>query len=112
MIEHGLPSVRQLAVDLGVNFHTVNKGYDTLRREGLLRIGRKSGAVVRRDPASGPPEDPGLIDDWAARLHTLLAEAAAQSMSAAQIMAHCEAAIAGFALPPGGSTASAGGDQP
>ncbi len=108
----GLPSVRQLAVDLGVNFHTVNKGYDTLRREGLLRIGRKSGAVVRRDPASGPPEDPGLIDDWAARLHTLLAEAAAQGMSAAQIMAHCEAAIAGFAFPPGAPPASAGGDQP
>jgi DNA-binding transcriptional regulator YhcF (GntR family) len=105
----GLPSVRQLAVDLGVNFHTVSKGYDTLRREGLLRIGRKSGAVVRRDPASGPPEDPSLLGDWAARLHTLLAEAAAQGMSAAQIMAHCEAAIAGFAFPP---TAWTAGDQP
>jgi len=104
----GLPSVRQLAVDLGVNFHTVSKGYDMLRREGLLRIGRKSGAVVRRDPASGPPEDPALIGDWTARLRTLLAEAAAQGMPAAQIMAHCEAAIAGFAFP---STATTVGDQ-
>ena len=53
-----LPSTRQLAVDLGVNFHTVNKAYDLLRQEGLLRLGRKSGAVVRRDAGSGPP-DPG-----------------------------------------------------
>jgi DNA-binding transcriptional MocR family regulator len=30
-----LPSLRQLAVDLGVNFHTVNKGCDLLRQEGL-----------------------------------------------------------------------------
>ena len=40
----GLPSTRQLAVDLGINFHTVNKAYDQLRQEGLLRIGRKAGA--------------------------------------------------------------------
>ena len=58
-----LPPIRQLAVDLGVNFHTVNKGYDLLRQEGLLRLGRKSGAVVRRDPGSGPP-DPGWAQDW------------------------------------------------
>ena len=36
----GLPSTRQLAVDLGVNFHTVNKSYDLLRQEGLLRLSR------------------------------------------------------------------------
>lgn len=28
-----LPSTRQLASDLGINFHTVNKGYDELRAE-------------------------------------------------------------------------------
>jgi DNA-binding transcriptional MocR family regulator len=51
----GLPSIRQLAVDLGINLHTVNKAYDLLRREGLLQIGRKAGAVVQRDAAGGPP---------------------------------------------------------
>ena len=45
----GLPATRQLAVDLGINFHTVNKGYDLLRQEGLLRIGRRAGAVVQRE---------------------------------------------------------------
>jgi GntR family transcriptional regulator len=95
----GLPSVRQLAVDLGINFHTVSKSYDILRQEGLLRVSRKSGAVVQRDPASGPP-DPGWIPDWAARLRTLLAEAAAQGMPADAILANCEAVLAGFAFPP------------
>src|ERR1700689_1416736 len=54
----GLPSTRQLAVDLGVNFHTVNKSYDLLRQEGLLRLNRKSGAVVQRDAGTGPPPRP------------------------------------------------------
>jgi DNA-binding transcriptional regulator YhcF (GntR family) len=90
-----LPSTRQLAVDLGVNFHTVNKSYDLLRQEGLLRINRKSGAVVQRDATSGPPAA-GWVQDWAGRLGTLLAEAAAQGLPARDIAALCEAALAGF----------------
>jgi GntR family transcriptional regulator len=93
-----LPSTRQLAVDLGVNFHTVNKGYDLLRQEGLLRIGRKSGAVVRRDAGSGPP-DPGWVQDWTGRLGTLLAEAAAQGMPASDIVRECQAALGDFVFP-------------
>src|SRR6266700_3818575 len=89
---------RQLAVDLGVNFHTVNKGYDLLRQEGLLRLGRKSGAVVRRDAGSGPP-DPGWVQDWTGRLRTLLAEAAAQGMPATGIVRECQAAMADFDFP-------------
>jgi GntR family transcriptional regulator len=93
-----LPSTRQLAVDLGVNFHTVNKGYDLLRQEGLLRLGRKSGAMVRRDAGSGPP-DPAWTQDWAGRLRTLLAEAAAQGMPSTDIVRGCLAAMEDFAFP-------------
>ncbi len=93
-----LPSTRQLATDLGVNFHTVNKSYDNLRQAGLLRINRKSGAVVLRDAASGPPAD-GFLADWSARLRTLLAEAAAHGVPAEQIVEHCHAALRGFAFP-------------
>jgi GntR family transcriptional regulator len=95
-----LPSTRQLAVDLGVNFHTVNKSYDILRQEGLLRIGRKSGAVVQRDASSGPP-DAGWTPDWTVRLRTLLAEAAAQGLPAADILAYCQTVIASFSFPAG-----------
>jgi DNA-binding transcriptional regulator YhcF (GntR family) len=90
-----LPSTRQLAMDLGVNYHTVNKSYDILRQEGLVRLGRKSGAVVWRDPGSGPPE-PGYLSDWAGRLRTVLAEAAAHGVPASQILQHCGDAVAGF----------------
>lgn len=105
-----LPSTRQLAVDLGVNFHTVNKSYDILRQEGLLRISRKSGAVVYRDAASGPPGR-GWAEDWTSRLRTLLAEAAAQGMAAEEIVGVCQAAVADFAFPAtaaDGSTGRAG----
>jgi GntR family transcriptional regulator len=102
-----LPSTRQLAVDLAVNFHTVNKGYDLLRQEGLLRLSRKSGAVVRRDASSGPP-DPGWAQDWTGRLRTLLAEAAAQGMPADGIVGECRAALAGFAFPAPAAEAGTG----
>ncbi len=41
-----LPSVRQLASDLGINLHTVNKVYTLLKQEGFLVVHRKSGVVV------------------------------------------------------------------
>lgn len=41
-----LPSVRQLAEELGVNMHTVNKAYALLRNDGYLKLDRRKGAVV------------------------------------------------------------------
>ncbi|MCK2245032.1 MULTISPECIES: GntR family transcriptional regulator [unclassified Crossiella] len=90
-----LPSTRQLGADLAINFHTVNKAYDLLRREGVIRINRKSGAVVRRDPGSGPPE-PGFTEDWQARLRTLLAEAAVQGVGADEVLRRCGELLATF----------------
>jgi len=91
----GLPSTRQLAVDLGINFHTVNKAYDQLRQEGMLRIGRKAGAVIERDASSGPPR-PGWEEDWSKRLRTLLAEATAQGLPAEDVVQHCRDILDGF----------------
>lgn len=42
-----LPSVRNLAADLGVNMHTVNKSYHELEAKGILTIRAKSGAIIR-----------------------------------------------------------------
>ena len=44
-----LPSVRQLASQLGVNMHTVNKAYSVLRQDGYLTLDRRRGAVVAVD---------------------------------------------------------------
>lgn len=97
-----LPSSRQLGADLAVNFHTVAKAYDLLRREGFVRINRKSGAVVRRDRDSGPPE-PAAITDWEDRLRVLLAEALAHGLSPRQVLEHSTARLAAFdATPDGG----------
>ncbi len=41
-----LPSVRQLANELGVNMHTVNKAYSLLKEDGYLTLDRRRGAVV------------------------------------------------------------------
>ena len=41
-----LPSVRQLADDIGINMHTVNKAYSVLRQEGFVTIDRRRGAIV------------------------------------------------------------------
>ena len=44
-----LPSVRQLADNIGINMHTVNKAYSLLRQEGFVSIDRRKGAVICLD---------------------------------------------------------------
>ncbi|GFZ32251.1 GntR family transcriptional regulator [Clostridium zeae] len=48
--EESLPSVRQMAEDIGINLHTVNKGYNLLKDEGFVTIDRRKGAVVNAIP--------------------------------------------------------------
>ena len=44
-----LPSVRQMAEEIGINMHTVNKTYAILREEGFITLDRRNGAVVKLD---------------------------------------------------------------
>ena len=44
-----LPSVRQLADEIGINMHTGNKAYSVLKQEGFLRLDRRRGAVIALD---------------------------------------------------------------
>jgi GntR family transcriptional regulator len=67
-------------------------------QEGLVRINRKCGAVIRRDASSGPPSA-ARTQDWTGRLATMLAEAAAQGMRPEELVRHCRAAVTAFALP-------------
>lgn len=67
-----LPSVRSLAEDLGINLHTVNKAYATLRDEGYVILLGRRGAYVAdapADPAAGMGEK-----DLAAELARLATE--------------------------------------
>ncbi|GAA1975484.1 GntR family transcriptional regulator [Catenulispora subtropica] len=90
-----LPTTRQLAADLGINMHTVNKAYDRLRAEGLVRLGRRTGAVVVRGPGDGPAvaED---VADWERRARTLLAEAFVKGMPPPEVLERCQALLDEF----------------
>ncbi len=41
-----LPSVRQLAGDIGVNLHTVNKAYKMLEEDGIIVMDRRFGSRI------------------------------------------------------------------
>jgi GntR family transcriptional regulator len=51
-----LPTVRTLAINLGVHHNTVAEAYRQLANEGWLELKRHHGAIVRRrdQPAAGP----------------------------------------------------------
>ena len=47
-IEEGelLPTVRQMAADLGINNMTVSKAYQLLKSEGFIETDRRRGTVI------------------------------------------------------------------
>jgi GntR family transcriptional regulator len=52
-----LPSVRQVAGDLGVNFNTIATAYRQLQDEGFVIVRHGAGAVVAgREPGEGPSD--------------------------------------------------------
>ncbi|MFE6665297.1 GntR family transcriptional regulator [Streptomyces sp. NPDC057697] len=91
----GLPSTRQMAVDLAINFHTVNKAYDLLRREGIIRINRKSGAAVRPD-VKQPSDELRAGADWEARMRTLLAELDVRGIPKEEVKGHVAEVLDAF----------------
>jgi GntR family transcriptional regulator len=52
-----LPSVRQVANDLGVNLNTIAVAYRQLQEEGFLRVRHGAGAVVSSRRARGVGEE-------------------------------------------------------
>ena len=51
-LNESLPSVRNMASEIGVNLHTVNKSYNLLKDEGYINIDRRKGAIVNNLPLS------------------------------------------------------------
>ncbi len=48
-----LPTIRKLAADLGINYHTCSKAYTMLESEGLIVSKRGRGTTVREDFRAG-----------------------------------------------------------
>jgi len=75
-----LPSVRRLAVDLGVHFNTVADAYRTLADEGWLDVAQGRGARVCARASPSPNRE---LKTWFRdRLRQLVAEARAQGLPA------------------------------
>jgi DNA-binding transcriptional regulator YhcF (GntR family) len=72
-----LPSVRQMARDLGVNMHTVNKAYTFLQTDGYVRVLGRRGVVVADAP--GPGAD--YIKETETEFRRILTEAKARGLT-------------------------------
>ena len=83
-----LPSVRQLAYDIGVNMQTVNKAYTMLKQEGYIEIHRRLGATISKQ------HNPNLdcIDKLERDLQILAAAARSNGMSKKDFVMLCEKA--------------------
>jgi DNA-binding transcriptional regulator YhcF (GntR family) len=82
-VGHTLPTVRQLAVDLGVHHNTVAEAYRLLADEGWLALRRRHGAIVldRSRPEAPPEARSSLLR----QLRELTAQAHAQGLTATAI---------------------------
>ncbi|MFT3916458.1 MAG: GntR family transcriptional regulator [Anaeromyxobacteraceae bacterium] len=78
-----LPTVRRLALDLGVNHNTVAEAYRVLADEGWLDLGRGRGATVLPRTAPAPSAD--ARGRFERRLGELVAEARATGVTARQV---------------------------
>ncbi len=75
-----LPSVRQMAEQIGINLHTVNKAYSVLRQEGLVTIDRRRGAVVAIDV-----DKIGALEELKEQLLVLLAKSSCKNITRGEV---------------------------
>lgn len=81
-----LPSVRQMAEDIGINMHTVNKTYNLLKADGFVTIDRRKGAII-----SKLPEKPSLdyLESLKEELQYTIAEAICRGMDKEDFLKQC-----------------------
>lgn len=75
-----LPSVRQLADEIGINMHTVNKAYTVLKQEGFIQLDRRRGAVIAVDV-----DKLEAIEDMRGKLKVILAKARCKNISREEV---------------------------
>lgn len=80
-----LPTVRQLAQDIGVNTMTVNKAYQILKTEGYIKIECRHGAIV----SDNIDMDIVFREKLENELELLLAEAAINGMDKRDFLSMC-----------------------
>ena len=79
-----LPTVRQLAADIGVNPMTVNKAYALLKEEGMIEIDRRHGARI----STGSMRGNAFSGEFDTRAVLLISEAYMRGASGEEIKKH------------------------
>lgn len=75
-----LPSVRELADNIGINMHTVNKAYTLLKQEGYVKLDRRRGAVIALDY-----DKIRAVDELTDQMRVLLARAICKNISCEEV---------------------------
>lgn len=84
-----LPTVRQLAGDIGVNPMTVSKAYALLKEDGVILMDRRHGATIK----SLPIQEGELDTDFDQRAVLLISEARMKGSSKEKLKAHLLALV-------------------
>ena len=88
-----LPSVRQLAEDIGINMHTVNKTYTILKQEGYIKLDRRRGAVIALDM-----DKLATMQALSDELRMIIAKAMCSNLTADEIHAVVDDVIKDFGI--------------
>lgn len=86
-----LPSVRNLAQDLGINMHTVNKAYQLLKQDGYIHIHRQKGVVI--NPEGMPEADSAYVSLLKENLRPLISESLCRGLNEEEILEYCKEII-------------------
>ena len=89
-----LPTVRNLALDIGINTMTVSKAYQLLKQEGYVVTDRRSGARV----SSEFKRAGGMSEENEAVLKRIASEAKINGMSEQEFLEICMKAYGGSKL--------------
>lgn len=84
-VGQSLPTVRQMASDIGINMMTVNKAYNILKNEGYIEIDRRHGAKVSQTPNGRKEFVPKMEYD----LKLLITESALNGVSKQEFIELC-----------------------
>lgn len=82
-----MPTVRQLAQDLGINPMTVNKAYGELKQEGYLDMNLRKGAMVK----SEIQEEPDFLINTQPDLKLIIAKSILKGISKEEFIREIEA---------------------
>lgn len=76
-----LPSVRELAENIGINMHTVNKAYTMLKQEGYIKLDRRKGAVIALDY-----DKLRAVEELKSQMRIILAQAVCKNITSDEIL--------------------------